>query len=300
VNEHGNFDLFGFGHGIRHFLCLPWHLTAWSGKFGEDNAWGLLEGLPLLCLPLTMLWWERRLWRLLWLPACVLVAGTFLWFRQAQYLRYLLPMVPLMALLAGINAGAVWAAIGTSARSRARVATVALLIGLCWFQGTRWWAAKKNAMHGYPCLLVFGLESSEEHLRSVLAEYDPLRYLAAQSDEHATRVLAYPRHQRLYGGNCEFYYRAVSDKPELLLGARKISLADGTEIAKALAATSIDYLLLTYDYEYEVDPQYPGALMDAPFLDKYCRLIMTRDSWDHRRACLYQFKREAVDRLSRP
>ncbi len=300
VNEALDLALSGIGQSVSGLFLLPWHVTAGAGVFG-DHGWGGLEGLAFISLPLTVLLWDRRLWRQVWLPGGVLLGGCLVWYMRAQVLRYLLPLAPLMALFAAINATILWSALGTTSPRRALILGTGLTTLLCWFQGASWWAMKQSAAEGYPWHVAFGREDSKDALRYILPEYDLLRFLAARAESQPTRALAYPWHQQLYGGKCTLYGRAFSpDGLALQLGKQRISVTDGRAVAQALAAESIDYLLISRDKEYQVDPDYECIVTDPAFLDRYCRLIMARDGFYHRRACLYQFRPETIADPSRP
>jgi hypothetical protein len=289
TNERMDFSTFGIGRGFVSFLRLPWDLTASPNRFGQMNMWGGLEALPLLCLPITLLWWPRRYWHLLWLPAGVLVGGTYLWFSQVKYLRYLSPVVPIMVVLAAVNGVALWTAFGKTPWRKALLSGFALLVAVAWFFDTRCWR-----VDGCPWQVVYGLQTSEEFLRSRMPEYDSLRYLAAQAEHRATRVFAYPLHVRLYGGDCIFYHRAISGhKPELILGHRHIPMSDSSQVVRALAEVPIDYLLMSYEADGRVRRGYECPLVDSDFLERCGEPVMMSVDQFGRRAYLYRFKPES-------
>jgi 4-amino-4-deoxy-L-arabinose transferase-like glycosyltransferase len=91
---------YGAGAGLRSWLLLPWNVYAQSWRFGHVPD----SGPPLLAVfaPLALLI-PRGVARWLLL---IVVAGTALWARGWQDLRFLLTLYPLMALLgaAGLDA----------------------------------------------------------------------------------------------------------------------------------------------------------------------------------------------------
>jgi hypothetical protein len=290
-NEKMDFDLFGFGHGFGHFLRLPWDLTAFPGQFGQVNAWGATEGLSLLCLPFTVLLWPRRLWKILWLPLGMILGGGVLWFSQVQYIRYLLPIVPLMVLLASVNGVVLWSTFATTPLRKAWLSGVILAVGMGWFIDTRWWHPER-----YPWALAYGLQSSEEYLDRELPEYAALRYLADEGKQRTTRVVAYPWHPRLYGGNSIFYHRCIAARnTELLLGTRRVAVSDAREVARAMAAASVDYVLLATDDDQHAEVDSSCPLFDPAFLKRHCELVMSREGLYHHWAHLYRFKPETVN-----
>jgi hypothetical protein len=197
-----------------------------------------------------------------------------------------------MALFASINVMVIWSKLlrPLNPRLRTIVASVALGICLCWFLGCRWWAAKQTYRpEGYPWQVMIGLQTPEENLQSLLPEYSALCHLANEAESGGVKVLAYPRHLRLYGGGSVFYHRLMSPDHPLEFGADRVPVSDEEVVAKALTDKGIKYLLLTYDREFKVAPEYPAVFMERPFLEKYCRPILSRDGWYHRRVCLYEF-----------
>jgi hypothetical protein len=84
----------GMGHGLGALALLPWRLAFVQGRFAS-------EGAPLT--PLMMLLWPVTLftaWRDATVRRLVFVALAFgaVWFLGAQSLRYLMPILPALAL----------------------------------------------------------------------------------------------------------------------------------------------------------------------------------------------------------
>jgi hypothetical protein len=94
VNTRFNVHLFGMGTSVLDLVRLPWNLSLHPNRFVEDGSIGLIY---VLLLPFA-LWVIARRRVAPW--ACgVLLAGGLLWFLGAQYLRYLLPLLPLTAII---------------------------------------------------------------------------------------------------------------------------------------------------------------------------------------------------------
>jgi hypothetical protein len=285
VNEQFNFGWYGMGRGVRNFLLLPWHLATRPIRFGE-GSWGALEGLTLACLPVTYFLWPKATRRVANCYLILTVLSLALWFRSVQYLRYLLPLVPLLVVLAAVNISTITAVLPRAFPRRTGLAALFLAAGLCWFAGTRWWSMKWNwhIPEHYPVRLVLGLETSEDFLRRCLPEYDALRLLAEEGERSATRVVAFPQHQRLYGGSCVFYHRLFTR-----LGRRLTVMPPGPALAEALAENRINFILLNQDVNYEVEPGLRCGLSDPGFLRRYCSLELVTRRDCRRQVSLYRF-----------
>jgi hypothetical protein len=285
VNESFDFQIFGVGKSVGAFLSLPWRLTSSPQRF-DNLGWGTLEGLPLAALPATALLWPRQSIRVLWFYFALILGSFIFWFFEVQYVRYLLPLFPLMALLAAANITTVWAHLVEHSRKPRLWPALLLLIGLTWFAATRCWSLKSNWQipEHYPFRLAFGLETSEHFLRRALPEYDALRFLDEQSEHRAFRVLEYPRHHRLYGGTCVFYHRIFSSMKESPFAA-----SAGPDLARILAESQIDYILINCDANYRVANSLRCGLTDPEFLRRYCREEIVRRSYPRREARLYRF-----------
>lgn len=111
--------LTGTGASLWDFIWLPWRITRYPERFVEDGSLGVAY---LALLPLAFAAAARRVPG--WITAAA-VASVFVWFRTSQYLRFLMPMLPLLVLM--IGAGAVNAPGGRGVRRSAVALTVVSL-----------------------------------------------------------------------------------------------------------------------------------------------------------------------------
>jgi hypothetical protein len=110
----------GMGAGLWDVLLLPWRVTRFPERFVEDASFGIAF---LALLPLAVVAVARR--RVpVWVTAPSVLA-VLAWFWTSQYLRFALPMLPLLALVAG--AGVAHPPGGRRASTVAAVTTAALL-----------------------------------------------------------------------------------------------------------------------------------------------------------------------------
>lgn len=94
--------LLGMGAGLWDLVLLPWRVTRFPERFVED---GILGGAYLALLPLAAIVVIRR--RVPGWISATLVLAVLAWFWTSQYLRFALPMLPLVALVAGAGVAAV-------------------------------------------------------------------------------------------------------------------------------------------------------------------------------------------------
>lgn len=170
-----NLTGFGIGRTPGALLLLPWELTIRSGRFGE-NADGFVGFAFLLLLPLLLLLHRDR-------GTCAL--GTLvlipflLWFYSAQYIRYLLPTLALLAVLLGAGFARLRrlsAASGGGDRLFGPLLGVGL-VGVLATAALPYLATIAAFPGGLPVRLVLGRESPEDYLTRTVPSYATLRRL---------------------------------------------------------------------------------------------------------------------------
>jgi len=113
---------YGPGHGLRELLLAPWHLFS-SGASFESGQY--LSPIPFIFAPLILL--RLKAARDRQVLAAAIGMGFVLWLASAHIARYLIPLQPLLAVLA---ADAVCSLAATSLyRRRLMVVTGALFLG---------------------------------------------------------------------------------------------------------------------------------------------------------------------------
>ncbi len=87
-------DFFGMGTSLKDLLLLPWRVTRYPERFvkGGEIGYAYLTLLPFALLAIIRGHVPRWLWG-------TLAAAGLLWFFGAQYLRYLLPVLPVAAVI---------------------------------------------------------------------------------------------------------------------------------------------------------------------------------------------------------
>jgi len=177
------YDLFiqnlGMGREVIDYLLLPWNLS-FRARFDSPQFDGILGPIFILTLPFLAL---KRHWEAPIRVMLVCLLSTFLfWASSAQQIRYLIPMFPLMAIVAG--------AIVT--RFHDRKPLFALLIGII---------IASLAFNGYyivqdirkirPLHMAAGLESREAFLARRLPVYPMYRFVNRELPPQSRVFLIY-------------------------------------------------------------------------------------------------------------
>ena len=104
-NERFNYRMYGFGVTPIALALLPWRLTFVTSRFCETLD-GTTGALYLGLAPLVLLFLRRA--SRLWAIAFVSLFFCLLWAFSVQYLRYLLPALAGLAIMAGWATAAIW------------------------------------------------------------------------------------------------------------------------------------------------------------------------------------------------
>lgn len=198
----GFLDQFGRERTLRNLIALPWHVTMHAAAYH-----GLLGPLFLLLLPCLAL---RRLRRgLPWLLLFVLGFGLVWASPLASFqLRFLIPLVPLLACLAAAGFARLAALLRRAVHRRAPpllIGTIALLLLLNLPPFTAlherdrvgWQGWINSTLHGLPIEVVVGGESREDYLGRTVPSFRVWR-AAEQLLSADARVLT-------WSGGDEFY-----------------------------------------------------------------------------------------------
>jgi hypothetical protein len=93
-SQNAFFSAFGLPKTVTGFLQLPYYLTFKQSAFFMDNYLGYLPVVGLWPLVFIFALWRRSLrWWSFWI-----LAYTIFWFSSAAYLRYWMPVIPLLSL----------------------------------------------------------------------------------------------------------------------------------------------------------------------------------------------------------
>jgi hypothetical protein len=238
VNENFNFSTFGMGTQTSDWLRLPWRLTIATSRFAElpDGSLGLfplLVGATLIVSPLLVRL-DRRV-VLLWVFTLV---GTLLCFGYVQYARYLLPVFPAAAGLAGATLVGVFqrvlgraagAAIVSGSASALVFIALPLLIPMQWKVPTT-----------VPWAVDLGLQSRQRYLGEGFREVTAFRWIEQNLESDAPpNVLAvgYSDAPFAYSG------ARIYLGQQTYLGRQVLSARDPQEVLRVLHDNEIKYVL---------------------------------------------------------
>ncbi len=274
---------------LLEFVGLPWDLLRRPWNFSEWVPPGFMGGLPVLAVPWLGLGQgqpspERR--RLLYALFGLTLAVTLLWSQAFRYLRHLLQILPLPAVLAAMMLEALWLGLGNGRRRRG-AATLGLLLALCYVAATRVIETVNNWQlpERYPYRVVLGSEARQEFLSRTLPVYDALQFLNRIEDG---------RHKVLSVGNEFSLYtssRIYSLNGSLETSRTVKSLPPGSELAEKLAQEGFEYLLLNRT-QIEAFPRLWSALVtEEAFLREAACLEFARHN-------VYVYRLEPLGRCS--
>ncbi len=255
--------------GLR-MLAFPWAGVFDSYRYYHEAPGAALSVLPLLGLP----WFYLRRRRLAAL-GLAFAASLVMIFAYGGSARYLLPLFPVLCVLAAVNLDALlnrW-------QGRRAAALLLALFGVFLFSTrlaftVRWWETPERA----PLHLLIGEQSPEDFIESVVPVYGALAYLDARGD---FKVFSVGNELRLYTRSAIYGVMMSKEAYEILHQARTPA-----ELADSLSAADYDYLLL-YRPEQDFRPEvYTAPALNDTFLAEYAHLV-----YAHRGVELYQLDR---------
>jgi len=273
-NEFFNFAEFGVRRGLAGLAALPWDLTFHSQGFAEAAPQGLLGSLALLALPWRYLEGRGAIgrgWATSAMLFGVLLSGAALWYSVGPYLRYMLPLVGIMAVFAGLNIGLLRRGPSTRLASRAGAVQLAclLLFGVSgrWVQTVWNWQIPER----YPVRLFVGRETARAFLSRAVPEYDAFVYLEG-SGGPPHKVLA-------VGSECSLYTSSdvhwTQSSIDLMQAPAALRSPDALE--RFLREGGYDYVVIDWAQAQANPRMYSGvAVLDGAFLQSHARLEFAR------------------------
>ena len=167
TNDWMNFSLFGMGTGAGSLLTLPWNISFHGERFIEALHPYVLGPCLLLAAASCMVavpWVQRELrWAI-----SVAVLFTLAWFFQVQYLRYLVPVLPVVTLIA---AAALCRALGSLGPAPRRAALTMVGVLFVCPSLVIWLASYFNIPERVPFRVIFGGESQDAYRARILSVY---------------------------------------------------------------------------------------------------------------------------------
>lgn len=270
---------------ISRFLLLPWNITMYGDQYYTENSGGAAAGVFLLSLPWLFAFKkpDQNLLKI-WKGLALFSVLTFLFFIPfAQRIRYLLPAVPILCILAAINITVLWDQVKQAQKRNLLLACV-LVCGL-YFLSTRmvFTSSGWQISERYPYKVAMGFESPEAFLSRTIAAYDALQFLSGEGDGNH-KVAAFGTESRIYT-TAEIH--TVYDSFEIL------NILDSSPsletLAEQLKQAGYDYILYDQEgYAFSEDTRLleepllsryteDTRLLEEPFLSRYAQLVFSRN-----------------------
>jgi hypothetical protein len=180
--------LYGMGARPLDLVMLPWNITFYPGRFVEVGTLGVIFLLFLPLLPGAKKLSDASPWLLF-----VLAVFLVFWVKTGQYVRFLLPVLPLLAILYA-------AAIARWCRERLHAAPAigwvahAVLFAAVIGQAALWFPMEDTR---FPYKVVLGKESASEYLARIVPSSNVWFYVNQHLNEQAV-VLSFGNEQTYY------------------------------------------------------------------------------------------------------
>lgn len=267
-----NFETYGARRGVWALLLLPWDLVVHARAFGPGLGPGVAGALPWLAIPWLAAAMSGRRRTVAWTLFVGGYGAIALAMAVAQYLRYLLPALPALAVVAALNLDTAYSLV--AARWRRGAAVLAVLLGLAYVGGSRLahTAMMWEVPERFPLGIVSGRERPDAFLSRAVRELEAFRFL----DSHApagSKVLTIGCPLRLYTHTRVF---EVLHEPFELR-----DLADQRLAGRALAAALVErgFTWLVIDFRNPPDRRaLPVALQAPELLTRHASLALRRHS----------------------
>lgn len=290
VNAGLDWPGFGVGHTWAYFLRLPWDLAFAGERFGEFG-WLTTAGITLLGLPLTYFLTPARQRRTMLLLVALATLELALFFRVAQYARYMLPVFASLSIVAAINCQAVWNALTRASNVRPLAVALCAVLGLTWITMTRvtHLTHMGHTTDRYPWKLAIGLQTQDQYLRqSSVSCYEMLLFINENIPQKPAIFLGAGVGCGLYSGDAIEYSRWPS-----LFGKRITETESTDELMTMLKEKKITHLAINHAY-LRKEPAWKhvyenAAMFNRDFLRRHAELLFVRGGH-----YLYEFHAEEV------
>ena len=250
-NDTFDHQSFGAGSGAADFVLLPLRLVVEPGRFDQSPLPYLLWWPMFVAIALAFAL-RPRAGRASWLLAFVVFGATALWFAYGQYVRYLLPVFPIGAALAGCTIASLFDA---GSRAAARLLGRVTLVGGSFAAAVVFLALSWNVLDPFPFRYDVGLESRDAYLTRNFRHYAMYRWLSTLDPAGPILGLRFSEAPIVYSDVP--IYRA-----ETTFAGRKIlTVGDPRLVPGVTRAAGFRYVLLDRA-AHGFDPKGPNTLDD--------------------------------------
>jgi 4-amino-4-deoxy-L-arabinose transferase-like glycosyltransferase len=258
---------FGMGHSPSSLARLPLDLTEHPARFG-----GTLGPVFLAFVPLAFSSRYRR--RVA--PAAIVCAGYFVVWASplgSLQLRFLVPIVPFLTVLASAGVDALFAAAAAASSALAVLPIVPLTAMLImnlppfvqWQERDRvgWNGWLTHVLHGLPVAVAIGAESEEAYLTRTVPTYAAWKAIAATTP-HDSRVLTFVSGDHLYGTRARLWSDTTMAYP-ITWGATAGHERDALAAARRFGITHV-----LMDRKAFGDPEFDALAFRSPAMAACC------------------------------
>ena len=207
-------DRFGTPRDVEHLLRLPWDMTVHGARFG-----GTLGPLFLILVPPALI--GRRVRGAAWMAAAACAAYLAVWASPISsfQMRFVIPLLPLLAALGAEGARRVQGTVRTS-RGGALVTAGVFVVLLFNLPPTSGWHEPDrerdngwmtHIVRGLPFGVVLGAESEEDYLARTIPSYRAWRFVnsALPAD---VRILTFSGGDHLYSDRPRIWSESVAGR----------------------------------------------------------------------------------------
>ena len=260
---------------LNNFLLLPWNVTFFGDQYYIENFGGAAGAVFLLSLPWLYAFRQtgQQFTKTARLLAAFSVLNFLLLIPFSHRVRYTLPILPILCILAAINLYLAWQYLRRLPGKRAWAAAGIALLGLYFFSTrlvvtSSGWQMEER----YPYRVALGLETPDAYLSRTLPAYDALQFLNDNADAEV-KIASIGDETRIYtqADVRTFYFSGELAK---ILTNPQTPI---NEIARGLQAQGYRYVLYhpagVAESDYPIDRQ----LVGKAFLKKYARLVFARN-----------------------
>jgi 4-amino-4-deoxy-L-arabinose transferase-like glycosyltransferase len=229
-----NFKDFGIGYGLKNFFWLPWNLTYRSSAYMEGVPDGFI-GLTLLIMLPFIFFTSLKSSGIVTVLVLICLGFIGIWFRIGQYLRYMLPILPLLSILAAYSLSYFFNKnhhrfikhIYSIVLMSCLICTISISLISFW-----------NIPERIPYKVALGIESQENYLSRVIRNYRAASYLNKNYDYNKIRVL-------LIGTHHCFYLKAPAENlPSSPRMTNLLKINTNTELSTYLKEKGITHILI--------------------------------------------------------
>ncbi|MDI9621488.1 MAG: hypothetical protein QM379_06360 [Acidobacteriota bacterium] len=266
-----NFETYGARSGVAALFLLPYDLLVRGDAFGPGLGPGVAGALPWLALPWLAPAMQGRRRAASWALSVGGLTAVALAMVVAQYLRYLLPALPPLAVVAALNLDAAHTLL--AARWRRGAAVLATVLGLAYVGGSRLahTAMMWEIPERFPVGVAAGHERPEALLSRAVREVDAFRFLDSRAPAGA-KVLTIGCPLRLYTHTRVF---EVLHEPFELRDLARSDLTGGP-LAAALVQRGFTWLVIDHQNSADARP-FPSALQAPDLLDRHATIEFRRN-----------------------